>query len=219
MKTFQTFAGLNVLMLTQENVETNSAAQSLKQISIQKTDILDDEAFQRVLFSLKTLSKVHREVFVCLSQLPFGSYLGNPDFYPATAHLPLPHNLPETRPLSWRQGDFDVLLIHRQYGFVICEVKAMAYNTETPKEERSTQIAKTLNDAKMQLDKGEAMLSHLVSDIAPNVHITKTIVCPNLTSLQIKEILSANPQVQQVSYGVSCKVFTAVYFFLSLNFF
>ncbi|XP_025100800.1 uncharacterized protein LOC112568022 isoform X2 [Pomacea canaliculata] len=91
-------AGHKVLMLIQNNTQDNSAKNDFQQTSVQKSDVLDDEAFQRLVFSLKTFSKFHKEVFMCLSQLPFGSYLGNPDFFPATAHLPLPINLPETWP-------------------------------------------------------------------------------------------------------------------------
>lgn len=200
-------AGHKVLMLTQNNTQDNSVTNDFQQTSVQKSDVLDDEAFQRVVFSLKTFSKFHKEVFMCLSQLPFGAYLGNPDFFPATAHLPLPSNLPETWPISWRQGDFDMLLIHKQYGFVVCEVKAMVYNIDIPKEERSKQITNKLNDAKKQLDKAEAMLSHLVSDVAPDMRITKTIVCPNLTSLEIQEIIHDSQQLRKVSKSASRKDF------------
>lgn len=209
-----TFAVQDVFVLLQETEQGCSETQNFKTPSVQESDMLDDEAFQRLVLSLKTFSKVHQEVFMCLIQLPFGSYLGLPTFATAAAHLPVSCNLPEKWHKSWKQGDFDVLLIHKQYGFVICEVKAMAYNTHSSKEERRKQMAKTLKEAKTQLDKAEAMLSHLVSDIAPDVRITKTIVCPNLTSYDIQQIMCENQQLQQVSnsvpYMVRCVKYTHV---------
>lgn len=166
---------------------------------VQQSDMNDDEAIQIVLFSLKTLSELRKEVFMCLSQFSFGSYLGEPGFAPATAHLPLPSNLPSTLPWSWRQGDFDVLLIHKHYGFVITEIKSVGYSIENSQEERDKHIKKKLMDAVEQLNKAEAMLSYLVSDIASGVRITKTIACPNVTAAQIHKVVSDCDEVRQVS--------------------
>lgn len=179
---------------------------------VQKSDIIDDDALQRVLFSLRKFSKVHNEVFVCLSQFPFGSYLGEPTFAPAVAHLPLPSNLPQTLPWSWRRGDFDILIIHKNSGFVIMEVKAVKYkkqslkherdpNTDSSLEDRREQVIQKLKAAAEQLNKGEAMLSHLVQDIDPKVNITKIIACPNLTTHEIQSILSHSNSLEQVSNG------------------
>lgn len=191
---------------------------------LQRSDINDDDALQRVLYSLRKFSKVHNEVFVCLSQFPFGSYLGEPSFTPAVAHLPLPSNLPQEQSWSWRRGDFDVLIIHKNYGFVIIEVKAVKYkkqslederdphtnsslqgggdeNTDTPLEDTREKVIQKLKAAAAQLNKGEAMLSHLVKDIAPKVSITKIIACPNLETHEIQSVLSHSNSLEQVSNG------------------
>ncbi|XP_025100575.1 uncharacterized protein LOC112567909 [Pomacea canaliculata] len=162
---------------------------------VQQSDMHDDEAIERVLVSLKIFSKLHKEVFMCLSQFSFGSYLGEPRF--AAAHLPLPSNLPSTLPWSWRQGDFDVLLIHKLYGFVIMEIKAVGCNIAKSQEEKKEYVRKKLTDAIEQLNKAEAMLKHLVSDITSGVRITKAIACPNLTAKQIHEVLLDSVEVQQ----------------------
>lgn len=164
----------------------------------QDSDMIFDEAMERVLCSLQKLSEAHQEVFVCLSKFPFGSYLNEPHFAPAAVHLPLPTNLPPKFPWKWRQGDFDVLIIHRKYGFVICEIKAVGYNNEKSEEEQYESVKKKIAEAITQLNKAETMLSHLVSDIAPGMRIIKTIACPNLTTLQIQKILNEDKQLQQV---------------------
>lgn len=153
------FAGENVVVLRTQNLPNSSDQQpdtsssvtaqlpSSLTFSVQESDILDDEAFQRVLFSLRKFSKVNHEAFMCLSQFPFGSYLGEERFAPAAAHLPLPSSLPRHLHWSWRQGDFDVLLIHPPYGVVICEVKAVGFSTEASQDVQCERVMKKLREA------------------------------------------------------------------------
>lgn len=193
--------GQHVLMLKDQNQEAPRLQEPVLVSHLpftQDSDMIFDEAMERVLFSLQQMTEAHQEVFVCLSKFPFGSYLNEPDFAPAAAHLPLPTNLPQTFPWSWRQGDFDVLIIHRNYGFVVCEIKAVSYNNEKTEEEQDESVKKKFAEAIPQLNKAETMLSHLVSDIAPGMRISKTIACPNLTTLQIQKILNEDEQLQQV---------------------
>ncbi|XP_025112767.1 uncharacterized protein LOC112575259 [Pomacea canaliculata] len=58
-------------------------------------------------------------------------------------------------------------------------------------------IRKKLKVAMTQLDKAEAMLSHLVSDIAPGLRISKTIAVPNLTRHQVQQAVSDDLQLTQ----------------------
>ncbi|XP_025102978.1 uncharacterized protein LOC112569429 [Pomacea canaliculata] len=192
-----TVADQSVVMLVKEGAQTSDKNSSTP--SVQTSDMVDDDALQQVILNLKTLSKelLKNEVFMCLSQFPFGSYLGEPNYAPAVAHLPSPTNLPSELPWNWRQGDFDVLLIHRQYGFVAFEVKAVTGNSETSVEKRIEQTTKKLKEAVKQLNKAEAMLTHLTSDIVPNVRITKTIACPNLTSQELNDFISNDEQLEQ----------------------
>lgn len=173
-------------------------------LSVQESDMMDDEALQRLLFNLTKFSTMYPEVFMCLSQFPFGSYLGEQCFYPASSHLPLPTNLDLTKKVekSWRQGDFDVLLIHKNYGFVIFEIKAVGYNIEKSTGKRLEHVVKKLKEAVAQLDKAKTMLEHLVSDIAPGVRIIKFIACPNLQTYQLRELLNANQNLLEVSKNI-----------------
>ncbi|XP_025111737.1 uncharacterized protein LOC112574724 [Pomacea canaliculata] len=168
--------------------------------TILDSDIRDDAALQCVLINLQKLSERKREVFVGLSQLQFGQYLGEPCYAAAAAQLPIPANLPPSLPRNWKQGDFDILFIHRQYGLVICEVKAFGNNVKEmnmSQQDIDNNIRKKLRDAVSQLDKAEAMLSHLVSDIAPGLRITKTIAVPNLTAQQVQQAISCDAQLIQ----------------------
>ncbi|XP_025112050.1 uncharacterized protein LOC112574900 [Pomacea canaliculata] len=99
-----------------------------------------------------------------------------------------------------RQGDFDVLLIHRNYGFVVCEVKSFGDNARELNMSQQTlvnSIRKRLKEAISQLHKAETILSHLVSDIAPGLRITKTIVVPNITADQIQEVIATDCELAQ----------------------
>lgn len=59
-------------------------------------------------------------------------------------------------------------------------------------------IRKKLTESVSQLDKADRVLSHMVSDIAPGLHITKTIAFPNLTSEQIKKVIDGNEELATV---------------------
>lgn len=192
-----TVAGQRVVMLVKQGAQT---IDKISTPSVQTSDMVDDDALQHVILNLMTLSKElsKKETFMCLSQFPFGSYLGEPNYAPAVSHLPSPTNLPSELPWNWRQGDFDVLLIHRQYGFIVFEVKAVTGNSETSVEQGIEQTTKKLKEAVKQLNKAEAMLTHLTSDIARNVRITKIIACPNLTSQELNDFISNDEQLKQV---------------------
>ncbi|XP_025113052.1 uncharacterized protein LOC112575406 isoform X2 [Pomacea canaliculata] len=167
---------------------------------VQDSDVRDDAAMQRVLFSLQSLSEKTQEVLVGLTHLRFGQYLGEPCFSVAAAHLPRHANLPPDLPQNWKQGDFDVLLIHRHYGFITCAVKAFGDNfqeIDLPKKEMENNIRRKLKEAIAQLSKEEAMLSHLVSDIAPGLRITKTIALPNLTVHQVQQAISEDFKLKE----------------------
>lgn len=196
--TKQTVAGQDVFVLHSQKQVTDYSA-TFPRASAQESDVGFDEALQRVLLTLKTFSIRQQETFICLSQFSFGSYLGEQRFAKAAAQLPLPSNLPKTLPWSWRQGDFNVLLIHKNYGFVICEVKAVSYNTVAEEQEKQVAgVTKKLKEAAEHLKKAEAMLKHLVSDIATGIRITTTIACPNITTHQMQQIIFQNPKLEQV---------------------
>ncbi|XP_025078789.1 uncharacterized protein LOC112554930 [Pomacea canaliculata] len=164
------------------------------------SDVRDDAAMQRIFLCLQKMSQQNSEVFVAMSQLQFGEYLGEPCYAAAAAQVPLATSLSPPRPKNWDKGDFDVLLIDRKYGFVVCEVKAVGDNVQElglSQQDMEKNIRKKLKQAIVQLDKAEAMLSHLVSDIAPGLRITKTIAVPNLTAHQVEQAIAGDNQLTQ----------------------
>lgn len=147
---------------------------------------------------MKGMLDKQKEVAFGLSQFQFQQYLAHSDI---TTQLPVPANLPPPLPKRWRRGDFDVLLIHRHYGFFVCEVKAFGANAEElnmSDDVKHENIRKKLKQAVEQLDKAEAMLSHLVSDITSGVLVSKTIAFPNVTALQLQQAVDGDLQLTEV---------------------
>lgn len=131
-----------------------------------------------------------------ISELKFRRYLDDrtdPINAAACALLPRPATLAP----KYRRGDFDVLIIHSQYGLIVGEIKSVGAN---PKDvpDLDQALANKVKTAVGQLNKEEEVLRHLVSDMDP-VNITKTLILPNVTSGQLRKALSTNPTVSQVS--------------------
>ncbi|XP_025113320.1 uncharacterized protein LOC112575585 [Pomacea canaliculata] len=210
--TRQTIAGQDVLVLQKPSGQASQSCKvavnpspgvpsSIPQpTSVQDSDVRDDAAMQHILLCLQEMSQQNSEVFVAMSQLQFGEYLGEPCYSAAAAQVPSATSLPPSLPKNWDKGDFDVLLIHRKYGLVVCEVKAVGDNVGElglSQQDMQNNIRKKVKQAIVQLDKAEAMLSHLVSDIASGLRITKTIAFPNLTARQVKKAISVDKQLTQ----------------------
>ncbi|XP_025111733.1 uncharacterized protein LOC112574721 [Pomacea canaliculata] len=193
------YAGLNSNHQVTRPPVTSQASTS-PNASVQDSDIRYDAAMRQVLFCLQNLSEKTGEVFVGITRFHFGQYLTEPGFAVVAAQLPRASNLPPHLPKNWKQGEFDVLLIHRYYGFVVCNVMSFGDITNQlcmSQDDIDETIRRKLTDAMSQLDKAEAMLSHLVSDIAPGLRITKTIALPNLTARQLQQAISHDSQLTE----------------------
>ncbi|KAK7091343.1 uncharacterized protein [Littorina saxatilis] len=164
-----------------------------------ETDVLDDDAAERLLRCLRVLSKEHHEVMMVISQLDFRKYLdNNTDPINAANNAAACANLP--RPVTMQQqqhhdGDFDVLIIHRHYGLMVCEVKAVGADRRNTPDLNKAVVGKVQKAVK-QLNKAKTVLNHLMSDMGP-VQVTKTLVLPNVTSAELMQALSTAPQLQQ----------------------
>ncbi|XP_025079076.1 uncharacterized protein LOC112555092 [Pomacea canaliculata] len=125
---------------------------------------------------------------VVVSQLQFGDYLNKPCYAPAAAQLPRPLTLAT----KLRRGDFDILIIHSQYGLMVGEIKSVGANMAdlnlTPEKQEAV-LRKKLGQAVSQLDKAETVLRHVVSDLVTALTIRKTVMLPHITSGQLLQVL------------------------------
>ena len=164
---------------------------------VQESDILDDFCQASVLKNLQELGKAGDEVMFIISQLDFGSYLNKPSYAAAVAQLPRPIRLAP----CYREGDFDILVIHRHYGILVGEIKSVgmpqAKYKPTPRQV-DCNVASKVRKAVGQLHKSETVVKHLVSDIAPRMTVRKTLFLPFVSSTQLQRVLTADSQLEQV---------------------
>nr|KAG5694440.1 hypothetical protein BaRGS_017473 [Batillaria attramentaria] len=158
---------------------------------VQETDVRDDLAMQQVLQSIRQVAERRHEVMMVLSQLQFRKYLDN-QVDPITAAAA--RLLPRPATLGIRDGDLDILMVSRQYGLIVGEVKSVGHK---PKYTTDQAIVKTIQKAVKQLKKADVTLRQLVSDLAP-VNVTRILMLPNITSQQLMTALSTDPQAEQV---------------------
>ncbi|XP_025078811.1 uncharacterized protein LOC112554948 [Pomacea canaliculata] len=114
--TRQTIAGQDILVLHKPSgqagqsckvsVNPSPAVQSSipQPTSVQDSDVRDDAAMQRIFLCLQKMSQQNSEVFVSMSQLQFGQYLGEPCYAAAAAQVPLARSLPPCLPKKLGQG-------------------------------------------------------------------------------------------------------------------
>nr|KAG5694432.1 hypothetical protein BaRGS_017465 [Batillaria attramentaria] len=160
---------------------------------VQETDVRDDLAMQQVLQSIRQVAERRQEVMMVLSQLQFRKYLDNQVDPITAAAIRL---LPRPATLGIRDGDLDVLLVSRQYGLIVGEVKSVGHK---PKYTTDQAIVKTVQKAVKQLKKADVTLRQLVSDMAP-VNVTRILMLPNITSQRLMTALSTDPQTEQARF-------------------
>ena len=168
----------------------------------QDSDVQDDQAQQSTLQCLRALSDSLQQAMVVVSQLSFRKYLDNltdPLELAAAASLPSSQHLSK----RLRDGECDVLVIHRQQGIVVGEIKSVggsAHFNSQPESQQNRMIVSKVEAALGQLNNQETVLRQLVSDL--DVHVTKILILPNVTSAQLLRAL-ANTPLAQVSVHVS----------------
>ncbi|XP_070203630.1 uncharacterized protein [Littorina saxatilis] len=153
---------------------------SSEQLQQQQANIQADFAQQHVLHNLQQLGDSGNEVMFVVSELNFKDYLNKPFYAKHTGKLPKPANLPKELRHHGKQGDFDILVIHRQYGIMIGEIKSVG---KTEASQADTVVVKVIDKAVKQLDKCEVNARHMVSDIAPGL----TAVCQSLGAANTAE--------------------------------
>ncbi|XP_070202901.1 uncharacterized protein [Littorina saxatilis] len=169
---------------------------SSEQLQQQQANIQADFAQQHVLHNLQQLGDSGNEVMFVVSELNFKDYLNKPFYAKHTGKLPKPASLPKELRHHGKQGDFDILVIHRQYGIMIGEIKSVG---KTEASRADTEVVKVIGKAVKQLDKCEVHARHMVSDIAPGLTVRKTLFLPFVSHTQLRRILNDknNSKLQQ----------------------
>ncbi|KAK7476562.1 hypothetical protein BaRGS_00032180, partial [Batillaria attramentaria] len=187
--------------------KTQDAKDIKEPTTVTHSELSDDFAQQHVLQCLQQLGDEQNQGMFILSELGFGNYLRKPAYAAAAAAFPKPSGLPPDH----RQGDFDILLIHRKYGILIGEIKAIGLavgsqdaNSDFPYSSlgvaqpvRDPNLAKRVKQAVKQLDKSEKVIRHLTSDIHTDLAVRKTLILPYVASQQLKRVLDADPQLSE----------------------
>ena len=158
--------------------------------TVQETDYREDRALQHILHCLRTLGVRQMETMLILSQLDFSHYLNQPSYAAAAAHLPRPTDLPR----QYREGDFDLLVLHRHYGVLIGELKSVGITRPATDADVNKRVWKAVR----QLDKSETVVRHIVSDMAPGLSVRKTLILPYITTTQLQRVLDADHNLEQV---------------------
>ncbi|KAL8590742.1 hypothetical protein ACOMHN_061576 [Nucella lapillus] len=175
-------------------VENPSDSQDVR---TQESDWQGDIAHDRCL---QALSGMQNEVMFIISSLRFQHYLHNPATpLHAAAIAKLTSIDDPSIPQNVRNGECDLIIIHRTYGLLIGEIKSVGGNDYfrklTPGEQTQT-IIKQIQKAVKQLENQHIALSHLVRDL-PSIRISMTLLLPNVSSSQLQSALSASPSLLQ----------------------
>ena len=131
-----------------------------------------------------------------ISQLMFRKYLDNctnPVEIAAAARLPSAGALP----VQLEDGECDLMIIHRQQGLVVGEIKSVgggSYFQTQPESQQHGVIVRKVRAAVGQVNNQETALRHLVSDL--NIAVTKTLFFPNVTAAQLLQALTNSPVAQ-----------------------
>ena len=160
----------------------------------------DDAEIQRLLHCLRALADTRKQVMFVLTQLGFHNYLSELCAEAAAAaELPRPEDLKKE---GMHRGDFDLLVIHRDYGILVGELKAVGYTFEGAKslkqEEKDSVLAKRVIQAVKQLHKQGRMLSHLTSDLKSPPRVRKTLLIPNVSRSQLCTLFDKRPGLREV---------------------
>ena len=144
-------------------------------------------------------TQTSKEIMFVISQLKYENYL-NQHCFSGDAKLPKPSDLKEEKR---DRGDFDILVIHRNHGVLVGEIKSVGDRLADKSEEQQHRIiADKIRLAMKQLDKAESVLQHLFSDKARRPRIRKSVILPNVTADCLRRVLSSLPLLKEVRLAV-----------------
>lgn len=163
----------------------------------QESHTREDLSLYKVLHFLRALTNERNEPMFVISQLKFSSYLGELGFA-ESLNLLLPKHLEE----KYRQGDFDILLIHRHYGMLVGEIKSVMSNQQgldRSQQEIDFVISEKIRQAIKQTNKLGTVVHEITKDLTSKVPIQKRIFLPYVTRSDLQRILSSDEKLSQVN--------------------
>lgn len=164
--------------------------------ALQDSHVREDKTQQRILCCVKKLTDKQPQPMVVISQLNYGEYLGKSSYAAAAKMLPRPGDL-----LEKCEGDFDLLLLHKDHGVVVAEIKIVGDNWDSlnkSKEEQDDLLVKKVKLGIEQLTKAGEVLVHLVHDLKPAPpRVRKTLMLPNVTRQHLQSVLHDNPMLSE----------------------
>ncbi|KAK7484467.1 hypothetical protein BaRGS_00024352, partial [Batillaria attramentaria] len=200
------------------------------------SDHATDKAQSDVMRSLRYVTSIKPEPMVVLSNYPFENYLLNSigsrkqqlesiassrssddthkkGIPPSRKSVKAKTVFPNQDELSkdQKRGDFDAIIISRQRGFIVIEVKAVGYDLKAhgdaasgePGEAVPEDIVNRLEDkikqAMKQLSKAGEVLNHMCSDLPERIPVTKAVAFPNVTRRNLRSILERNQDLAEVA--------------------
>ncbi|XP_070206605.1 uncharacterized protein [Littorina saxatilis] len=170
---------------------------------VQESDLRDDFAQNHVMVNLQELGHSRHEAMFILSQLSFGNYLNQHAYAAAAAQLPRPSDL-DMQQTKYSDGEADFVLIHRQHGILIGELKSVGKSqacSQNPQPPADADVAKRVTKAVKQLDRSETVVRHLVSDVSPGLTVRKALFLPYVSTAQLQRVLDNNPKLKKQSEG------------------
>jgi hypothetical protein len=173
----------------------------LEPVKVQSNDFHDDFAQNHVLRNLRALGEDRKKAMFILSLLNFGDFLNEPTYAAAVKQLklPLPADV-DTLQVKYSDGEADFIIFHHLLGILIGELKAVGRHhllnehTEAP----DADVVKRVQTAVKQLTKSKLVVSHVISDIAPEMTVRTTLFLPFVSSTQLLRVLTANPALGRV---------------------
>ncbi|KAK7492448.1 hypothetical protein BaRGS_00016321 [Batillaria attramentaria] len=162
----------------------------------QGSNIRDDEAQQRVLHTFSTFARKKGFVAFILSNVEFQNYLNKDyEFTDGEQDFPRPN-------IADNEGEIDVLIIDKENGIFVLEVKATglkSHREHVTDETQVTECIAPLCKASRQLPKDAHVVKHILSDLDPHGHIKirRGVLMPNLKRAVLKTVLDRFPLVSQ----------------------
>nr|KAG5690998.1 hypothetical protein BaRGS_005125 [Batillaria attramentaria] len=94
-----------------------------------------------------------------------------------------------------KDGDFDVLVVHREYGVLVGEIKTRGRGEYNSQEESDSGVAQSVLKSIKQLEKSKVAVKHIVGEVAPNLMVRTTLILPFVTTEQLERVFMTHPKL------------------------